>query len=101
MVFGGRNRPPFGSRANNSNGALDVGGCLDGARHQLDRERRRDGFGRPKIVLVGGYLGVGYKRGARHARRDLLEHRQPLSDDARLVHQQAREIAARPRQARH
>jgi hypothetical protein len=82
------------------NCALNVGGGLDGAGHKLDRKRRDNGLRRPQKVIVGGCLRVGYESGARHARRDLLEHRQPLADDARLVQQQAREIAARPRQAR-
>ena len=95
-----QDRPPFGTRANELDGALDVGGCLDGTGHQLDRERRRRGLGRPQEVVIGGRLGVGHESGARKARRDLLEHRQPLAGDARLVQQHAREIAARPRQAR-
>ena len=65
-------------------GALDVGGGLDGAGHKLDRERWGDGLGRPQEVIVGGCLGIADKSGARHARRDLLEHRQPLADDACL-----------------
>ena len=80
--------------------ALDVGGGFDMTGHNFDRERRRYGLCRSQEVIKGGRLAVPHERGAREARRNLLEHRQPLADDARLEVQHAGEIAARPRHAR-
>ena len=79
--------------------ALDVGGGVcNGSRYDLDRERGRRGLCRAPEVIKGSCLRVAEDSNAREARRDLLEHRQPLSDDARLVEQQAGQIAARPRE---
>ena len=91
-------RPPSGSRATELDSALDVGGVLNTARHQFDRERWRGGLGRPQKIVIGGGLRVCHKRGTRQMRRHLLEHREPLADDTRLEQQRAREIAARPRE---
>ena len=86
VVSGGSDQAAVRHARERLDGALDVGGVLDGTGHKLDRERRRHGFGRPQEVVIGGCLGVGHESGAREARRDLLEHRQPLAGDARLVH---------------
>jgi hypothetical protein len=43
------------------------------------------GLGRAQEVVIGGCLGVAHESNTRKARRDLLEHRQPLAGDARLV----------------
>ena len=74
-------------------------GGRDRTGHQLDRKRGSRGLGRPQEVVIGGRLGVGQQSDARQARRDLLEQRQPLADDAGLERQETREIAAGPRQA--
>jgi hypothetical protein len=52
-------------------------------------------------VGEGAGLGIDHERSARHARRDLLEHRQPLSGNGRLKIGKAGDVAARPREARH
>ena len=82
-------------------GALKVRGVLDQAWHKLDPERRRQGLRCTKVVIIKGRgLGVGHESDAIKTRRDLLEHREPLAADARLIQHHAGDIAARPRQAR-
>ena len=49
--------------------------------------RRRHRLGRSHEVIVWTPLWIGHERGTRQVRRDLLEHRQPLSCDAFLVQQ--------------
>jgi hypothetical protein len=44
-------------------------------------------------------VGIGQQSHARDTRRDLLGHRQPLAEDARLVLQEAGQITAWARQA--
>src|SRR5262245_50972099 len=50
---------------------------------EFDRKRRRRGLRVPQEVVIGSRPGVDHESGAREVRRDLLEHRQPLADDAR------------------
>ena len=66
----------------------------------LHPKRDSRGLGRPHEVVVWGRLRTAYRGNALQARRDFLQHRHPLSDDAFLVQQDAREIAARPRHSR-
>src|SRR5215467_2430372 len=82
-------------------GALNVRGVLDQAGHNLDPERRRQGFRcTQEVIIKGRGLGVDHESGALKTRRDLLEHRKPLAAYARLEQHQAGDITARPRQAR-
>jgi len=79
---------------------FDVGGGRDGTGHHFDCERRRGGFCSAKEVVIRGCLRVGHKSHALKTRRDFLEHRQPLANDASLVLQHAGKISARPSEAR-
>src|SRR5207253_2239373 len=69
--------------------ALDVGGVRDRAGHKLDRERRRHGVCGAQEVIIAGVLGVGQQSHPRDPWCNLLEHRQPLAEDARLDVQHA------------
>ena len=87
MVSGGRSRPPFGARAKDSMARSMSAAVSIGLGTSSIASDGADGLGRPQEVIIGGrVLGLPHKRGARQARRDLLEHRQPLAGDARLVH---------------
>src|SRR5262245_4714965 len=82
-------------------GALKIRGVLDQAGHKLDPERRRQGLRCTQvIIIIGRGLGVDHESGALETRRDLLEHREPLAADARLIQHHTGDIAARTRQAR-
>src|SRR5262249_30283753 len=56
------------------------------------------GFGSAKKVVVRKPFRVADKSGPSKTRRDLLQHAEPLARDAVFVQQNARNIAARPRQ---
>src|SRR5262245_32717888 len=81
------------------NGTLDVSSALHSNGYDIDRKRLRRGLGCPEEVANIPVVWISYQRGARSRRRDLLEHRQPLPGDGFFIVQEAREIAARPRQA--
>ena len=79
---------------------FDVGGGFDVTGHHFDREGRRNRLRSSQKVIESSRLAVPYERNARDARRDLLEHRQPFTNDGCFKVQHAGEIAARSGQAR-
>src|SRR5262249_31685522 len=81
------------------NGALDFSRALHSNGYDIDRKRLRRALGCPEEVVKIAVARTPYQRGARSRRRDLLEHRQPLPGDGCFIVLEARDIAARPRQA--
>src|SRR5262249_25118292 len=79
--------------------ALDVSGVLYAPWHKLNPKRGRRGFASSKEIVIRDCLGVSHQCSAHQARRNLLEHRQPLYGDARLQTHEAGEISTGPRQA--
>src|SRR5262249_9705017 len=81
--------------------ALDVSCGIDRARNQFDGERRSHLLCCSQKIIIDWDFGVCDESDALQLWRDLLEHSQPLSNDAFLVEQQTGKIATRARQVRH
>ena len=100
VLSGGNTRPPFGTRANepmtrSMSAAFSTGLGTSSIASDGAMARMPAGNGHRLCTL-----GLATRAAASEARCNLLEHRQPLAGDARLILQQPSEIAARPRQAR-
>ena len=79
--------------------SLDVGGIADAGGDHMHAKRWRDAFGRVQEADVRSDVGIQQHRRPSHLGSDVLEHPEPLASDGRLEVLEARDVAARPREA--
>jgi hypothetical protein len=95
-------RPPFGSLAGERRDGLSYLALIAHAgRGQRHAEGHRSGFGSSQVAGPGEVRRVLDHQEPGHAGRDLPQHLQPFPDDRVLEVGQARDVAARPAEARH
>jgi hypothetical protein len=91
-------RPPFGTRAK-----AVMARSISGASRRLtaltSTPSEGDGLDDGELADSGCYGGVSNDGRTRHARRDLLEHLQPLAAQTVFELEKTGRVAARPRQA--
>src|SRR5829696_3594018 len=78
---------------------LDLAGVAHVDRADIQTKRRGYGLDCAELADPGGYGSIAKDRSARHTRRDLFNQFQPFPGQSIFELNEARGVAARPRQA--